>query len=97
MTTPTPPTITAPATPLVPVRLAPSQTRHPWQATLRTVLAGVIGLASLAPDVLAAAHVNSTVLGVQALGVAAVVTRIIAIPRVNELLTKLGLGAEPKA
>ena len=75
----------------------PSQTRHPWRATLRTALAGVIGAASLAPDVLAAAHVNSTVLGVQAIAVAAAVTRIIAIPGVNALLTKVGLGAEPKS
>ena len=104
MTTPiTPantPLITTPATPLVPVRLAPSQTRHPWQATLRTVLAVIIGAASVAPEVVGVAHISGGTLGVaagQLVVVTGAITKIIALPKVNAWLTKLGLGAEPKA
>jgi hypothetical protein len=88
-------TAAAAVAPVAPV-LAPSQTRHPWRATVRTAIAVTLGVASLLPEILGAAHVDNTVLGVQAIAVAAAVTRVIAVPGVNAFLTKLGVGAEPK-
>lgn len=84
---------------LVPIHLSPTQTRHPWKATLRTALAGIIGAATVIPEIIAVAHPSSgelAAIGGQAVAVSALITRIIAIPRINALLTKIGLGAEPK-
>lgn len=65
----------------------PTQTRHPWRATLRTLIAAGLGLASLAPYVLAGAHLDGTALGVQLLAVTGAITRVLAIPGVNAWLT----------
>src|SRR5438045_7488248 len=43
----------APSTPAT-----PTQVRHPWRATLRTLLAAGLALASLAPAIAATAHVQ---------------------------------------
>ena len=67
---------------------APTQTRHPWRATIRTAVAAAIGLLSLAPLILAGAHLEGTVLGGQALAVSAAVTRVLAIPAVNAWVTE---------
>ena len=85
----------------------PTQARHPWRATVRTLLAVVVGIGIVLPvawgimaDALApyiAAEVLSRVGWVVA-GVAAVataITRIMAIPAVNAALTRIGLGAAP--
>lgn len=66
---------------------APTQTQHPGRATFRTVVAGLLGLLTLLPYILAGAHLDGTVLGGQALAVSAAVTRILAIPAVNDWLT----------
>ncbi|BCJ61612.1 hypothetical protein [Micromonospora endophytica] len=63
-----------------------TQTRHPWRATLRTIFAAVIGLLSLLPTIALAAGVDDVPLIAQALGVAAAVTRILAIPGVDAWL-----------
>lgn len=67
---------------------APTQTQHPGRATLRTVVAGLLGLVTLLPYILAGAHLDGTVLGGQALAVSAAVTRVLAIPGVNTWLTE---------
>ena len=80
-----------------PIAPAPTQTVHPWRATLRTAIATALWALPVVPLV---AHE----LGVEELGWvaaivagAAAVTRVIAIPVVNEKLTKrLNLGATPK-
>jgi hypothetical protein len=77
-----------------------SQTKYPWRATLRTVLAFVAG-AALAAPVLYTAVTNenpelATGAAATALAVSAAVTRLMAVPFVNEWLTRVGLGAEPK-
>lgn len=77
-----------------------SQTRYPWRATVRTALAFITGAAAAAP-ILYTAVTNenpeaATGAGLLALSVSAAVTRVMAVPFVNEWLTKLGLGAEPK-
>jgi hypothetical protein len=81
---------------------APTQTRHPWRATLRTVVQVGIGLASLAPTIAAVGgleNLTATPAVAQVLAVCAVVTRIMAIPGVNDLLRKVApfLATDPKA
>jgi hypothetical protein len=66
----------------------PTQTTHPWRATVRTVFAAIVALATLLPY--AVAELNVPVEGVvaQALTIAAGVTRVIALPRVNDFITE---------
>lgn len=78
-----------------------SQTRYPWRATARTVLSFIVGAAVAAPVIYTAVTNQSpetaTGAGLTALAVSAAITRLMAVPFVNEWLTKLGLGAEPKS
>lgn len=78
-----------------------TQERHPWKAVLRTVLQLVIGLAFAAPLVVAAITGDSAEAAGGALAVfltvSAAITRLMAVPYVNELLQRIGLGAEPKS
>lgn len=78
----------------------PTQVVHPWRATLRTVVQTVPAIAAAIPAIVAAVEQDSPGLlgaaGVGALTVAGIVTRVMAIPAVNDLLTRWGLGAEPK-
>lgn len=88
----------------------PTQVQHPWRAALRTALAYLLALAVVLPiawgiitdelhqvgwtvpeplgQIVVAIIAAITVL-------AAIVTRIMAIPQVSDLLTRLGLGPEP--
>jgi hypothetical protein len=95
MTAPTPEPL--PVSPLIPLSpAAPSQVRHPWRATARTAVALLVALLPVVPEVLGGLHLDTTALGAQTLAVAAGITRVMALPAVNDLLTRLGLGAEPK-
>jgi len=84
--------------PIVPV---PTQSRYPWKATLRTVLAFVGGGAIAAPALYTAVTNQSpeqaTGAGLTALLISAAITRLMANPFVNLWLTKVGLGATPAA
>ncbi|WP_018133875.1 hypothetical protein [Acaricomes phytoseiuli] len=77
----------------------PSQTRYPGRATIRTALALLLPLVAGAPLIYQAAtgHDPAAAAGVAGLilGVAAGITRVMALPVVNEFLSKIGLGAEP--
>jgi hypothetical protein len=77
-----------------------SQTKYPWRATARTALAFIAGAAVSAPALYAAVTNESpeaaTGAGLLALTISAAVTRVMAVPFVNEWLGKLGLSAEPK-
>jgi hypothetical protein len=74
-----------------------TQTRYPWRATLRTAIAFVVGLAASWAVVIQAAGVDPGLEWVSvSVAAAAGVTRIMAVPFVNEWLTKAGLGATPK-
>ena len=77
-----------------------SQTKYPWRATARTVLAFITGAALSAPVLYTAVTNESpeaaTGAGLMALTISAAVTRVMAVPFVNEWLGKLGLSAEPK-
>lgn len=71
------------------VTVEPTQVRHPWRATVRTVFSGVVAFAALVPLVVGAAGLSTTLPYVgAALAVAAAVTRIMAIPAVNEFLER---------
>jgi len=83
--------------------ISPTQVRRPWRATLRTVFAGLVALATLAPEIFAGAtlHDPSTATGLaaQALAVAGAVTRVLAIPGVEAFLREFApfLAADPTA
>lgn len=65
----------------------PTQVNHGWRATTRTAFAVLIGLASVLPVVLATTGLDTTVYGAQVLAVAAAVTRVLALPAVNQFIT----------
>lgn len=83
----------------VPTPQAATQTRHPWRATLRTIVAVAVGLASAAPVIAATAHIEAVPIVVQIVGVASAVTRILAIPAVDEALRRYApwLATSPAA
>lgn len=64
-----------------------TQSQHPWRATIRTILAVVIALASMAPVVYTAATMQSPELATgaaaAALTLAGAITRIMALPGVE--------------
>ena len=78
----------------------PTQTAHPWKATLRTIVSVVVSLAAAAPIIYTAITDQSPELATgafaTALAVSAAITRLMALPVVNALLTKIGLGAAPR-
>lgn len=66
-----------------------TQVRHPWQATLRTVFAAVVGFAGAWFIVVDALGLDETTPWVAtSLAIAAAVTRVLAIPAVNEWLNR---------
>lgn len=70
--------------------VVPTQVRRPWKSTIRTVFQAFIGLCVLAPLLVNAAGLDPAQLpwlGV-VLGVAAAVTRIMALPGVEAWLQK---------
>lgn len=81
----------------------PTQTTHPWRATVRTLFAAVIGLAALLPAIYSAAtggdSAAATGWAALALTVAGAVTRIMALPGVETFLQKFlpFLSAQPKS
>lgn len=74
-----------------------TQSRHPWRATLRTAVAVAVGLLPLLPEILAGLHLDSYAVAGQVLGIAAGITRLLADPRVEELLHEYApwLAAQP--
>lgn len=77
---------------------APTQTRYPWRATLRTVAAATLALITVLPFVFDALGVSSLPWAAAFLGVIGTVTRVLAIPAVNDWLHKWApiLLPEPK-
>lgn len=78
----------------------PTQVRYPWKATLRTAIAFILPLAAGAPLIYQAAFAHdpaaATGIGASILAIAAGITRLMALPVVNDALTKIGLGSTPK-
>lgn len=69
-----------------------TQSRHPWRATLRTVFAALVALAAMAGPMYTAATGNSpeaaTGWAAVMLAVTGAVTRVLALPQVDEWLTR---------
>jgi hypothetical protein len=82
-----------------PNQIPPTQIRHPWRATLRTAVAGAVGLLSLLPVIAAVGDLDAVPGVTQALAVSAAVTRILAIPGVDGWLRRYApwLAAQPAA
>lgn len=73
---------------------------YPWQRALRTAFTTILTVLPLVPQVIAIIQGEwdaewLTAVGVQAVAINTVLTRIIAIPAVNTFLTKIGLGSVP--
>ena len=92
-----------------PVTPTPTQVVHPVKAALRTGIQGFLSTAAILvialpyvqefvqefwPDSPAVAFIGAASVFIGAL--AALVARIMAIPAVNDVLTRIGLGATPK-
>lgn len=93
-----------------PNTIEPTQVRYPWKTTVRTALQAFLSaatiLALIAPQLQefvdqfwpgspVVAWIGTAAVFVAAL--AALITRIMAIPAVDAVLTKIGLGAKPAA
>jgi len=67
----------------------PTQTRHPWRATVRTVVAVVVALAAMLPLLVEASGVDETLAPVAgALAIAGAITRVMALPAVDAFLAR---------
>lgn len=77
-----------------------TQSKHPVRAAIRTALQAAIALAASAPLIYTAITNESTETAVGAgalfLTVAAAITRLTAVPFVEDALRYIGLGAAPK-
>ncbi|MGJ3403279.1 hypothetical protein [Glutamicibacter sp. Je.9.36] len=69
-----------------------TQSQHPWRATVRTILAVIVALSAMAPSIYSAATQGSpeaaTGAAALALGIAAAVTRVMALPVVEEFFQR---------
>lgn len=74
--------------PSVVVPTGPTQTRHPVRAMLRTILAVVVPLAALLPQIVDAAGLSRYGWAGGVVALAATITRILAMPGVNTWLAK---------
>ncbi|MBH0778829.1 hypothetical protein [Nocardia bovistercoris] len=75
----------------------PSQTAYPWRATARTVFQAALAILVVLPVVIATSGIPTTGVVGMFLAVAAAITRVMALPVVNELLRRFApwLLAEP--
>ncbi|MFI5781214.1 hypothetical protein [Nocardia sp. NPDC051570] len=78
---------------------APSQVRYPWRTVLRTVFQLIIGLAAAMPTLVGELGLPPTAGVAGALAISAAITRLMAIPAIDDLLTLVApwLCAEPGA
>jgi hypothetical protein len=77
--------------------VTPTQVARPWRATFRTVFQGLVALAAILPVVFAGLPLGPAAAG--ALAIAGAITRIMAIPQVEEFLQKYVsfLAAKPQS
>lgn len=69
-----------------PTEQIPTQVKHPWRATVRTVIVSAIAILPILPDLAAAANIHAVPAVVAVLAIAAAVQRIIAIPEIDKWL-----------
>lgn len=66
-----------------------TQTRHPWRATIRTAVAVIVALAAMLPLLVDASGLDETAGPVAgALAIAAAITRVMALPAVDDFLAR---------
>lgn len=70
----------------LPTAVPATQVKHPWRATLRTLVAGAVGALPLLPELAVSAHVDAVPAVAQVLALSAVATRVLAMPSVNAWL-----------
>ena len=63
-----------------------TQSSHPWRATVRTVFAATVALLTLLPVIAATAQVDTVAWVAQVLLVTGAVTRVLALPGVENFL-----------
>ena len=75
---------------VVTVAVVPTQIRRPWRATLRSAFQGLVALAVMLPVLVTAAGLDPAKVPYLAgvLAVAAAITRIMALPQVDEFLAR---------
>src|SRR4051794_29221411 len=64
----------------------PTQTKHPWRATARTIVAAGVGALTLIPVIATTARLDTIPAIAQVVAVAGIVTRILAVPAVDNWL-----------
>lgn len=76
----------------------PTQSQHPWRATVRTIVAAMLALAVILPVVATELGISQLSWVAVALAVAGGVTRVLALPAVNEWLKEYvpWLSATPR-
>ncbi|MET8352637.1 hypothetical protein [Micromonospora sp. NPDC005206] len=76
-----------------------TQTRHPWRATARTIFAGTVAGLSLLPTIAVAGGIDTVPAVAQVVGVAAAITRVLALPGVESFMERFlpFLAAAPAA
>lgn len=76
----------------------PTQVKRPWRATFRTVFQGAVAVAAILPLVLSTAGIAPVGLAGIAIAVAGALTRVMALPAVEEFLENYipFLAAKPK-
>lgn len=74
-----------------------TQEQHPWRATARTIFAVVVSFAAMWPVVIEAADLHTTEWAVASIAVSGAITRVMALPAVNEFLDRFlpFLAADP--
>jgi hypothetical protein len=77
---------------------APTQTQHPWRATVRTVVAGVLAFIPIAPVLVEYLGVGAVPWVAGTLTILGTATRVLAIPAVNAYVTEYlpWLAATPR-
>ncbi|QIS21250.1 hypothetical protein [Nocardia terpenica] len=78
--------------------MGPTQVQHSSRAALRTGFAVIVAVVSLIPTVLATSGLDHTVYGAQLVAVAAAVTKVLALPAVNDFIERFlpFLAAQPQ-
>lgn len=75
-----------------------TQTRHPWRAVLRTIVAYIPPVAIMLPEAAEAAGVERVAWVAAILAVAGAITRVLAVPSVNAFFQQVfpPLAAAPR-
>jgi hypothetical protein len=81
-----------------PITTAPTQTRHPWRATARTILAAALPLIPLLPELVDVLGLRAYAWAGGIVTAAGIITRVLAVPGVNAWLARHApaLAAAPR-